>query len=272
MREDQNPSGSFKDRLIAYLWPQLQALKQPEIVVSSSGNLAISLLYFQKHAEPKLKQRLSIFIKDNLPTSKLARLLTLVEETGAQLVQSPKPKSDCFKYAKTNNAFWLRNSAGPDYPKAYHSMAAEIISYEEQSNLQFSALIIAASSGTAALGLLEGLITSGRKLPVYLVQTSHINAIAKEFDQDFAYEEQTLANAISDRVASRKPQLLKLTKELTGGGIIVNNSQISEANVLLNKLLTGQYTGNAALGLAGFLKLSKKGYNLVRPLIIISGN
>lgn len=271
-REDKNPSGSFKDRLISHIWPELTNFGEREIVVSSSGNLAISLLYFQKNAEIKLSGKIRVFIKDNLPQSKYERLATLASETGAELVKSQRPKSDCFKYAKANNAFWVRNSVGQDYPKAYHSLAKEITSYENESSIQFDAIFICTSSGTALQGLLEGLIQTGRQLPVYAVQTSHINPIAKEFDTDFVLEPVTEANAISDRVCARKPMIMPLLEKLNGSGVIADNAEITKARVSLSQLLQTEVTGNAALSLAAFSKLTKKGYNFNRPLIIISGN
>lgn len=271
-REDKNPSGSFKDRLVSHIWPELVNLGEREIVVSSSGNLAISLLYFQKHAESKLPGKIKVFIKNNLPQSKYGRLASLVSETGAELVKSQRPKSDCFKYAKANNAFWVRNSVGQDFPKAYHQLATEITNYENETNTQFDVVFICASSGTALQGLLEGLIQADRGLPVYAVQTSHIHPIAKEFDTDFVLESVTEANAISDRVCARKPMIMPLLQKLNGSGVIVSNSEIDTARASLSQLLKTEVTGNAALSLAAFSKLSKKGYNFNRPLIIISGN
>jgi threonine synthase len=267
-REDANPSGSFKDRLIAYLWPQLGQLAESEIVLSSSGNLAISLLTWQ--AEEPLQKKITIFVKPNLPEVKNAKLLDLVAKTGANLVESRRPKSDCFKYARDNKAFWLRNSAGEDYPQAYKLLGDEIL--EQQAEFGFNAVFVCASSGTALQGILESFVAKRASLPVFAVQTSHVHPLAKEFES-VGYEADTQANAISDKVMPRKLKLLNLLSQVGGQAIAPDNNEIAEALRSLQGFLPGsEFTGNAALSLAGFLKLQKKGYNFAKPLIIISGN
>jgi threonine synthase len=271
-RDDQNPSGSFKDRLINHIWQKLQGLEQTEIVLSSSGNLAISLLYFQSHSDKKLDKKIKIFVKEDMPEEKFDRLTSLADRAGSQLIVTKRPKSDCFRYSKQDNVFWLRNSEGKDYPRAYHSLANEIIQYEKAENIKFDAIFIATSSGTAALGLMQKLLDENREIPVFIVQTSHVNTIAKEFDQIKETEQTSIANAISDRIAKRKKPVVELIAKLKGGGIIVDNSQIAEARTILRSLLDNEFSGNAALSLAGFFKSKEKGYNFKRPLLIISGN
>ncbi len=271
-REDLNPSGSFKDRLIAYIWTNIQDITEDEIVVSSSGNLAISLLHFQKHFS--LDKKITIFIKDNLPQVKLEKLRSLAAHGRAKvtLKVSKKPKSDAIKYARKNDTYFLRNSTGQDYPKAYEPMADDIVKFEKESEIHFDEIYICTSSATAAIGLMQRLIDLDRRVPVYLVQTSHIHSIAKEFDQDFEYEEDTEANAIADRVAKRKKRAIDLVKTLDGGGVVCNNDQIAKAQEILNSLITDKkFTGNGALSLAGFIKRSLHS-DPKNSLIIISGN
>lgn len=269
-REDLNPSGSFKDRLVGYIWGELAKLPEPEIVVSTSGNFGISLLHFQK--EKPLPKKFSVFTGTNLPAPKLEKLQKLATETGANLHVNAQAKSAARKYALKQEAYYLRASDHTDYVNAYRPMAMEICNYELESGLNFDCIVVCCSSGTAATGLLLGLESAARDLPVFIVQTSYINSIAKEFDQDFEQEHTTLANAISDRIANQKPLLVNLLRENKGSGLVVGNAEISLAQRIISQLLETQFSGNGALGLAGFFKLLKKGYNLPMPLIIISGN
>lgn len=271
-RDDQNPSGSFKDRLIEFLWLRLLELDSKEIILSSSGNLAISLLYFQINSNKKLTQKIKVFVKEGMLETKFNKLRTLADQAQAELVISSKPKSDCFRYAQQPGVYWLRNSEGEDYPQAYHSLGEEILNYEKESELMFDAIFVCTSSGTAAQGIMEEFIQKERKLPVFVVQTSHINSISKEFDSEVESEDDTLANAISDRVAKRKNTVIELVKKLQGSGIVCDNKQIAESQQILQKLLNSDFSGNAALSLAGFFKSQEKGYNLANPLLIISGN
>lgn len=278
-REDQNPSGSFKDRLLAHIWSDLANAAESEIVTSSSGNFAISLLYFIRYQEPKLVKKAKVFIKDNLPASKRGRLEELVKSTKAELVVATKPKSAALQSARQGNAFYLRGSAVDSYAKAYEPIAHEIAEYETEHQLEFDAVIICCSSGTAAQGMMQGLLALKRKLPTFIVQTTHIFSIAKEFDKEFnpetGYEERTVANAIADRIAKRKNRIVELLDQLKGSAVIVNNAEIEAATGILNGSeidRTNEFTGNAALSLAGMFKLEQKGYNFAKPLVIISGN
>jgi len=275
-REDYNPSGSFKDRLIAYLWPRLLQASYPEIVLSSSGNMAISLLYWQIHSQKKLGSKLRIFVADNLPESKELKLSKFASQAGALIIKSAKPKSQAISYSKTQNAFLLRGSEVDEYADSYHSLADEIVAYQVAQNFPFSEIFICCSSATAAQGLLEGLLTykTWRHGKVFLVQTSHINPFAKEFDADFSYESETKANAIADRIARRKPRVLELLAAMQGSGVVVSNVEIEQGLASWRELFptSGNYTGNTVLSLAGMLKLRQKGYNFAKPLIIVSGN
>lgn len=270
-REDLNPSGSFKDRLVYDIWSKLHEIsKQQQIVLSSSGNLAISVLFYAQAMQQKLENGIKIFIPATLPEIKRLKLEKLAEHSGLAdvLVTSARPKSDCARYARDNGAFWLRNSAGPDYPNSYHSLAQEINNFHEQEKLD--AVITCVSSGTAASGICQKLAAD---LPLFAIQTSKISPLAKQFGDTTAPESTSLANAISDRIMSRKSSLKALIEERKGSSIACSNLEIEAALTELRRLLPGeQFTGNAALPLAGFGKLLKKGYSLNKVLIIISGN
>lgn len=284
-REDFNPSGSFKDRLIEYLCPRITAESTREIVLSGSGNMAISLLYFLQQARaanPEISKQVKIFIADNLPESKLTRLMNLVETSpNVELIKTSKPRFSAIQYAKERGALLLLGSRIADAPDAYGKMYQEIDSYQKENGINFDAIVICASSGTAAQGLLEAMLESYVEkpglTPVYIVQTSHIHPIAKKYDQDFIGESTTAANAISDRIAIRKNKIFDLLDQAGGGAVVVNNEEIANALEALSVKVKPaanqpEFTGNAALGLAGMFKLLRKDYNFSKPLIILSGN
>jgi threonine dehydratase len=277
-REDQNPSGSFKDRLIAHIWDELINLEESEIVLSSSGNLAISLLYYQANSAKKLQnksgttKKIKIFLKENLPEIKMRNLKALAGNADVELVFSKRPKSECFRYAKQKHVFWLRNSTGDDYPKAYEPMAREINQFEIDNGVQFDSLFVCCSSGTASQGLLQGFFQIKKEKPVYIAQTTRVHPLAKEYDTEFENQKKTAANAIADKVMPRRDELRELINKVHGGGFVISNEEIAYARNLLREWLGYDCSGNAALSLAAFFKSEQKSYNLKMPIIIISGN
>jgi threonine dehydratase len=275
-REDSCPSGSFKDRLVADVWPRISTDNQ-EVVVHSSGNFAISCLHHAELDNSGIK--LVVFINDNLPKQKLDYLETLAAKANSRIIKSARPKSDAIKYANEHGSFLFRGSTDSEYPNSYFSLAEEIV----ESGNKIDVVIIPTSSATAAVGVMRYLVAKQLKVPVFIVQTSHINSIASEFDHDFSIEESSPANAIADRIAKRRGECLELINQLQGGGIVVNNQQLLEATTLINSSefssqgLIPQspytsFTANAALSFAGFFKLQAKGYNFKNPLLILSGN
>jgi len=276
-REDLNSSGSFKDRLVEYIWPTLLKLPSKKIVLSSSGNFAISLLYFYIHSGEKLDKEIVIFVSNTLPELKLTKLKRLIAQSAQTLIITKKPKSEAIKYAKQESAYLLRASSDFTNRFAYTKLGQEILVYEEKQKIQFDAVFICASSGLAAAGIMEEFLSHSRHLPVYIVQTSHINSISKFYDPGVNYEEKTLANAISDRIARNKEPIKELITKLKGSGVVVNNQEIYLSleifrNLDIDVSLENKLNGNIVLSLAGLFRLLKKGNNFTKPLLIISGN
>lgn len=302
LREDHQPSGSFKDRLIADISPEL--LSQKQIIVPSSGNLAISLLFLletELEAGRSISDlpMISIYINEKVPKSKFSRLIALAETTSSSIVTSARPKSDAIKAARELGAYLLRNSAGDHYPEAYRSLGREILDQNSHQNIKhssqmsetgFTAVFVCTSSGTTLQGICEEFLEAAdtitdqldrRQLPQPIaVQTSRVHPIAKHYDDNFDSEKESLANAVADRVGKRKSNLVQLLDKLGGGGVVVNNSELTTALNLTAKHLRpnpklGEFTPNAAVALAGLLKLRSLAmtrYNLSKPLVIVGGN
>lgn len=183
------------------------------------------------------------------------------------------PKSEAIKDAKSGKGILLRPSEHPEYSDAYISLGTEICDFVSSGN-QVSDIFICCSSGIATIGMIKGMSQRNIKLPVHIVQTSHVNTIAKDFDQDFSPEKVTLANAISDKVAKRKLDVISQLELCGGSGLVADNQLILKPSGILNSIVSkeNQFTGNAALSLAGYLKAIRHNTQIRNPLIIISGN
>ncbi|MHB8362475.1 MAG: PLP-dependent lyase/thiolase, partial [Patescibacteria group bacterium] len=107
-REDKNPTGSSKDRSLAFIISYLQSKKIENIAVPSSGNTAISAIAYSKLTGINI----DIFISDKLSKEKTTRLDKYIGRNSSNIKvhRSKKPLSDAFKYSKEKNIPLLRGS------------------------------------------------------------------------------------------------------------------------------------------------------------------
>jgi len=119
-REDTNPTGSVKDRGIAF---QVSALRQQgnsKFVISSSGNAAISAAHYCQLGQLDL----TIFVSPKLSLSKIK----VLKQFSFQIISDPRPISSAFRYAQANNYYNLRPAKGSLGATGYQSIAYELFS------------------------------------------------------------------------------------------------------------------------------------------------
>jgi threonine synthase len=276
-REDLNPNGSFKDRSLAYQISHYKQEGENALVISSSGNAAISAASYAKEAGIDLQ----VFLSDGISEDKLKRL-KLVGKVGdvnkankleSKVIfhQSSKPKSDAIKFAVENKIPNLRGSVDDTAMIGFKTLGYELAQVTDI----YDSLFVPCSSGTSTVGIYEGLMEAKQqndfKMPkIFIVQTEKIHPIAKEFDKNFHESEKSLADAIVDRVAHRKDQVLSLLEETKGGAFVISDDELSEAKALLEeKKFFISFT--SALSVAGIFKAFQKQTDIGSPLAIISG-
>jgi len=260
--ENANPTGSFKDRCLAYQISHYHSLGTRAFVISSSGNAAISAGNIIKTIP---KTTLDIFIGFNINPAKINKLMNLNTKY-INLHQSYKPKSDAIQFAKKNNLINLRASNDSVALIGYKTIAYEL----EQDAKTSGGIFIPSSSGTAALGIAMGFEDLGIKIPIFICQTSKINSIASEFDLDYSQTETSLADAIVDRVALRKNELIGVINKSNGDAYVISDEllMIAKEKMLVSRK---EYSYNSLLGLAGFLKAKSQGEKIQNPIILASG-
>jgi threonine dehydratase len=275
-REDLQISGSYKWRLVEYLVKNNSFRNYNELVISSTGNFANAFLTYKLNFPEELTQKITIFISDNLPEIKKNRLVELQKKITQGKIEiknvKNRTKSSALRYAKENiKRFYVRASTSPGWERAYYSLAEEIESQLSENNINSNTIFVCSSSGTAASGILDKI-----SFNTIIVQTSKVHPFAKEFDNNYITEEVSLANAISDRVGTRKQEILLKLEKNGGSGVIVNNQELAESLEILQKHDPhSKFSANAAISLAGFRKLSlltDSSYNLKNSIILISGN
>jgi threonine dehydratase len=243
-REDQNITGSAKDRVIPSIINFIDQQHIKEAVISSTGNAAISAQYFCDQKNIKL----TVFVSPRIDKQKL------------KLIKNPiisaKPISDAFKYAKQHKSYFIRLSTDK-LSSHYQSIASELL----QQIPQMTDLFIPCGSGATALNIAKHL---PNHIKVFIVQPASHCPLASIYDHDYIPEQQTITTALSAKYLPLKPEIKKIIKH----GIVVQNNQVIKAQDFLqnNNIITSP---EGALALAGYFKKQLKHGQY--PVILLTG-
>lgn len=276
-REDQNPNRSFKDRSLAYQISKYYQDGVKKFVISSSGNAAVSAAAYCG----LVGLELDVFVSENIPEYKLLSIPSpspFLRREGDVCVKVHKvmrPKSDAIKFARETGAVNLRGSMDDNAIVGFKTLGYELAKQVPDADGIFTCC----SSGTSAVGIRDGYTPPsppynrvGTIVPqIHIVQTTKINPIGKEFDNDFEATEDSIANAVSDRVAHRKQRVVDLIHETKGTGWVVGDNEIRNAKEFLVSKGIEIEGYNAYVGFAGYLKAVKSGLKFEKPVVLITG-
>lgn len=252
-REDLNPNGSHKDRLLAYQVSRAKENNEKVLIISSSGNAAISAAAYCHLAGIKL----FVFVSSKTDKEKIAGMA----DFGANIIISRHALTLADLAAKKFKIKNLRPGTDENSYYGLKSIAFEIFEHCGAPD----AIFIPTSSGSTVLGIseaLDDLIKLGeikKKPEICAVQTSKIHPIAENFDKNFIFEKESLARGIvSKNIPSEKmAKILNAINNSGGGGAIVTNADIMEAHKILEKNNTE--TGyESAASFAGAIKMKDK--------------
>lgn len=257
-REDLNPTGSLKDRGMAFLISKMSSLGERHFVLSSSGNAAISAAAYCRLA----KMDLHVFVSLNIDKEKLKEL----QKQKIKLSFSQRPLSDSLKFSKKNQWFNLRPSALEFGREGYQTIAFEIITNQGMVDDIF----LPVSSGVALTGIARGFKKFGFLPHLHLCQSTAVHPLASIFDRDFCPEKKSLATSLVAKTTPLKEEVLKLVKESGGSGWVISNQEISETK---KKLEMGNIftSPEGALALASIGKARNRGWNLGKTICLLTG-
>ncbi len=255
-REDQNPTGSAKDRAIPFQIENLKHLGFTKAVISSTGNAAISAAHFCQINQIEL----TIFLSSKVNQKKL----DLLKQYSAEIILSDQPISDAIKYAKSKQVYLLRQSTDPSALIGYQQIALEVI----QDLPQISSIFIPVGSGTTLLGIAQKLPPSTK---IFAVQSASNCPISKRFDNNFIPENRLITDALSVKFIPLKDKIISNIKNCNGSAFTVQNEAILLANQLLeSKNIFTSLEGSLAL--AGYQKAIKNGIDVGNfPVILLTG-
>lgn len=257
--EYDNPTGSIKDRGMAYAISALYEQNIKSAVLSSSGNAAISAATYCRLANIKLK----VFVSPKINKSKRK----IIKELGCGIVVSKKPISNAFRYARKNKAYNLRQSTDPNATVGPMTLAYELI--KQQPDID--AIFIPISSGSNLVGIVEGYHKLKYKLPaIHAVQTQAVCPIASVFDKNYIYKSTSIAQAIVAKFIPKEQEIINIIKNSKGSGWVIDDDSIITAHQWLNnKNIICSYEGAAAL--AAVWKAKKNGFSYKNPVCILTG-
>ena len=267
-REDLYPYGSHKGRSIPLMMEKYAQQGIRHFVISSSGNAALAAaLYLRDYnaKNPQNKLYLKIYTGYKIDKEKLSRLLQITRlpfwqkiknfitgiKPEIKLRQTLNPRQSAFLAEKNTKAKNLRQSIDDLALLGYENLAEELSKIE---NLE--AIFIPTSSGTTAQGLFSGFKKHNLNPKIYIVQTTACHPFVNT-DQP---NEPSLAKAIVDNVARRKPQIASLLDQSQGKALIINNAELLEAEKIYHSNFPNEKPSyNSLLSLAGLLQEIKNG-------------
>lgn len=257
-REDQNPTGSLKDRGMAFLVSKAWSQGFESFVLSSSGNAAISAVNYCQKAELKLK----IFVSPKIDKNKLL----VLRQMQVDMSIDDRPLTMAGRFARKNNFYNLRPSINQFGSEGYQTISYELA----EGNQAINDIFIPVSSGVNLLGIYQG-FKKTKVLPrLHLCQSSAVCPLSALFDRDFLPEEVSLATALVAKHSPLRQQVLRAVRESGGTGWIIGNEQIE----LTDKILREQKietSAEGALALAAVEKARKNGWQIKRGVCLLTG-
>lgn len=254
-REDQNPTGSAKDRALLSQIDNLKKNHFHQAVISSTGNAAISAAYYcQKH-----NIHLTIFVSPKINHKKLSLI-----PSSANIISTHQPISQAFKFSKSQNAYFLRQSTDPFSLIGYQNIAKEILN----QNAEISSIFIPVGSGTTLLGISQILPTH---IPIFAIQPAANPTITSKFNNPFVPEKQLITDALSVKYLPQKLNIINAIKKSNGTGLTIQNQQIKLSHQFLIKHHIN-CSLEGGLTLAGLTLAKKLNLNIGKnPIILITG-
>lgn len=257
-REDRNPTGSLKDRGMAYQVSWALARGFNKLTIPSSGNAAISAAAYCLLAGLDL----TVFVSPKIEKGKLEKL----KKFGVKVNISSQAVSECQQYSTKNNCFNLRPSKQEFGAEGYQTIAFELA----KAHSVIDNLFLPVSSGVSLTGIAKGFRKLGFLPKIHLCQPASLCPIASLYDQNYQPENTSLATALVAKITPLKNEIMKIIAESGGTGWVIENREIAREQKLLEKV--GIITSpEGILAVAAFVKAEKSGNIAGKTVCLLTG-
>lgn len=255
-REDLHPLGSHKGRSLPLMIEKYLKEKNLKFVISSSGNAALAAALYIKEKNSKRKNpiELTIFVGEKIAKEKKTRLAKLSDKN-IFLIETERPKQSAFLFAKKENAALLRQSTDDTALIGYAALAKEIA-----KTPKLSAIFLPASSGTTVQGVWLGWPKKNHP-SMHVAQTAACHFLIDGLDPRPPKDAPiSLADAIVDKIATRKQKIREIISQSQGGGWIISDAEIKNARKIVKKTLGLDLSANSVLSIAALIKAKNFGW------------
>lgn len=290
-REDLHPYGSHKGRSIPVMIDRYLATGDRRFAISSSGNAALAAaLYVKEKLEKGNGQggdsgiELDIFVGNHVAARKLEKLRKLADER-IRIFKKERPLQ-ALAQAAQEGARSLRQSTDDTALIGYARLAEELAlgPYGAKTDGP-GAIFIGTSSGTTAQALAGYFLkkhgksaAAGSKISgtkdsacpkINIVQTSSCHPFVDAFETYDGPDELSVADAVTDITALRKPELIPLLEETRGRAWTATNEDIGIARELVKKHAGLDISTNSALSIVGAMKAAYVGHETEGPVVCL---
>lgn len=256
-REDLHPLGSHKGRSIPFMIDHYRTKGDHRFAISSSGNAALAAALHVNRLNDEIRNlkqsgdprqiELDIFVGQHIATRKLEKLKNL-ENADIRILKKERP-IQALTLAVEDGMRSLRQSTDDIALEGYKSLAEELAAIGN-----IAAVFIGTSSGTTAQALANHFKDEKSTAQIHIVQTSSCHPLTDDFENYDGPDEKSMADAIVDITANRKPTLIPLVKETGGYGWVVTNEGIEMAQEMTEKHTGLRISVNSALSVAGTMQ------------------
>lgn len=213
-REDLNPGGSHKDRGVLYQVVRHHGREPRTLVLSSSGNAAVSAA-----AACRLTgDRLVAFVSPGTDHGKRARLLT----SDALVVETIKPINFARYAARVFGLQDLRGTRDPIASMGYRSLAGELV--EQAPSLEVVATF--SSSGISLEGIADGFDALGRRPRLLAVQSGECIGLVRALHPDAETYPDSPAGRLGIRNPPHAAALAQRLADSGGGAVGVSGADV----------------------------------------------
>lgn len=267
-KEYDNPTGSIKDRGMAYQMSAVYQERVKEAIIPSSGNGAMAAAVYGSLAGIKI----TAFVSKNILPGKM----TEIKKRGGEIKICDHPLAEAEEVELSLRVRNLRPST--DEPAAYGFMSLSLEIFERliRRGREIDAIFLPVSSGATLVGVgraFRTLVDQGfmaTSPQIHAVQTEAVHPVGEEFDSDFRPKARSVAEAICAKETVRGEEALSLIKESGGSGWVIGDKEILAASAWLeSKDLICSYEGSLAL--AGLWKARRNGWLIEAPLVVLTG-
>lgn len=225
-REDLNPTGSYKDRGAAYRISVAKEKGETELVVTSTGNFAISMATYGNN----FGINIVVFVPQNISNEKEV----ILNSTGAVIIKTDKPVLEAKKYSLEKKVSYVRQSLDLDVLEGFKTLVLEVF----EGGMQYDNIIFPVSSGTLLLACFNAIKENNLKMPrLIAAQTTYNTYIAREFYSD--YEKSlvpSIATSLNVKLRPEKlEQVLNAITESNGTAIVVSEENMINTQKLLSQ-------------------------------------